>query len=104
MVNAVFRHDGDVVTRVSVTGHANHGRHGTDIVCAAVSASVLMTANAIHHLNLDKTVSMMVAAGDFHLDVITTGKVTQGLLQTLEDAISQLADTYPKHITYRKED
>ncbi len=104
MIKVVFGHSDDTVTNISVTGHAGFGRHGTDIVCAAVSASVLMTANAISSLELDDTVQLDLKEGVFKLKVQKANRITQGLLKTLVDAITQMQQTYPKHITIRKED
>ena len=47
MLKAVFyRHNGSP-TGFSVSGHAGYGHEGTDIVCAAVTSAVQLSANAI---------------------------------------------------------
>ena len=48
MIRAHFTHTPDgAYTGFSVTGHAGSGEYGKDIVCAAVSALAIHTANAI---------------------------------------------------------
>ena len=45
----IYRKNGKI-TRFTVKGHANYGRHGEDIVCSAVSTSATQTLNAILEL------------------------------------------------------
>ena len=46
MIKAEFLRYGDSLIGFSVSGHAG-GRYGQDIVCAAVSSAVILTANTI---------------------------------------------------------
>ena len=47
MINAEFLSYGNNLVGFSVSGHAGAGRYGHDIVCAAVSSAVMLTANTI---------------------------------------------------------
>lgn len=48
MIQAFFRrNDKRAIVSFEVTGHAESGAYGTDIVCAAVSALTIGTANSL---------------------------------------------------------
>ncbi len=47
MIHAVFESDSGTLCTVSVKGHAEFADAGQDIVCAAVSSAVQLTANLI---------------------------------------------------------
>ena len=51
MINGVFkRNEAGRIISYEVSGHAAAGPHGSDIVCAAVSALAISTANGIEAL------------------------------------------------------
>ena len=54
MIKAIFHRDehGDIVS-FSLTGHADAGKTGKDIVCAAASILVINTINAIEEFTED---------------------------------------------------
>ena len=47
MIRVKMLQKGDALVGFTVSGHAGAGEHGNDIVCAAVSSAVYMTANTI---------------------------------------------------------
>jgi uncharacterized protein YsxB (DUF464 family) len=47
MIRAAFCGAGDALSGVRLTGHADYADAGEDIVCAAVTSAVQMTANGI---------------------------------------------------------
>ena len=47
MINAEFLSYGGALVGFSVSGHADAGVFGRDIVCAAVSSAVMLTCNTI---------------------------------------------------------
>ena len=54
MITAIFFKDSSSVIRgFSLTGHAEYGEYGSDIVCAAVSALSVNTANSIEEFTDD---------------------------------------------------
>lgn len=50
MITVTVRDNDFRVVSLEMTGHANYAEHGSDIVCAAVSALVLTTVNSIERL------------------------------------------------------
>ena len=47
MIKIKVEYDNNFISKIVITGHANYDDYGKDIVCAAVSASVLTTINGI---------------------------------------------------------
>ncbi len=47
MIRVKMLRKGDALVGFTVSGHAGAGEQGNDIVCAAVSSAVYMTANTI---------------------------------------------------------
>lgn len=58
MITVTFNCSDDLICGFTVSGHSGYAEAGSDIICAAVSSAVLMTANTIteiQHLNADVT-------------------------------------------------
>ncbi|AIG25595.1 ribosomal-processing cysteine protease Prp [Brevibacillus laterosporus] len=54
------------IAEIAMTGHANAGKYGEDIVCSAVSAIILGNLNAVHLLlGLKPDVEMNTEEGGF---------------------------------------
>ncbi|MDE5738131.1 MAG: ribosomal-processing cysteine protease Prp [Oscillospiraceae bacterium] len=47
MIKAVFRKQNGKICYCSIKGHAGYAENGQDVVCAAVSSAVQLTANLI---------------------------------------------------------
>ncbi|UQS86658.1 ribosomal-processing cysteine protease Prp [Nicoliella spurrieriana] len=47
MIQTIIHRQGDLITGFELTGHADSGEYGQDIVCAAASALSITTTNAL---------------------------------------------------------
>jgi uncharacterized protein YsxB (DUF464 family) len=47
MIKVVVSKKDDIINKIEIKGHAKYDESGKDIVCAAVSATVITTVNAI---------------------------------------------------------
>ena len=88
----------------SLSGHAESGPYGYDLVCAGVSAVSIGTVNAIESLcdvtlivDMEDEGGYLSCAVPDHLDQRTDENV-QLLLQGMEVSISAIAEEYGKHI------
>lgn len=86
-------------------GHADAGEYGYDIVCSAVSALSISTANAIESLTQAQMTEEADDEGGF-LKVMLTPQSeddhdAQLLMKSLRLGISQMADSYPDNIRIR---
>jgi uncharacterized protein YsxB (DUF464 family) len=103
MIKSKFVYQEQKLNQISVSGHANYKKSGEDIVCAAVSAATLVTANAIEHLGLNQKIDLTVEEGYFKLTMNVFDSIIQGLMENLEYTLNDLEKQYPKYIKNQKE-
>ena len=92
MITAVFRPDG-----FSITGHSGYARHGSDIVCAAVSSAAYMTANTITDV-FHSDAEASESDGEMNLVVKDGGENALGILEGFRLHMEQLREQYPRFI------
>ena len=63
MIKVVIKNDS-----ITISGHANYDDYGKDIVCAAVSATVITTVNGI--LSIDETSIEVVENGKVEIKIL----------------------------------
>jgi uncharacterized protein len=91
----------------TITGHANSGEHGKDIVCSAVSALALTGVKS-----LDDTIPTEHVIGNGNLFVEFDGsKLNHGelikaitILDTIKTGMQLIANHYPQFVTISEED
>jgi uncharacterized protein len=103
MINSKFLFKEGLIQEINVSGHANFKTKGQDIVCAAVSTAILVTANAIIKLELEHTVDQVIKEGYFSLVVKQFDNIVQKLLLNLEYTLIELQNDYKKYLKYQKE-
>ena len=103
MITSIFKYQNGNLNSITVSGHANYKQKGEDIVCAAVSASTLVTANAIEHLSLNHLIDLNVSDGYFKVTVLSHHETIDGLLKNLEYTLLDLEKQYPKYMKNQKE-
>lgn len=91
-----------------VSGHANFGKHGQDIICAAVSALATTTVNAIATLT---PVQPEVKTRDGLLECLVPRENSIECQQTLNTIIGTflvgidgMTQQYPKHLKLTREE
>lgn len=97
MVNVKVLKKEDLIKSLSISGHANAGDYGNDLVCAGVSSISIGLANALDKLtqnlctiNIDENlVSIEVLDSDVSIQMILQTGIIQ--LQTIEEQ-------FPKNI------
>lgn len=85
-----------------IDGHAQMGKHGEDLVCAAVSG-IAQTAviGLIHYLK--KEVKFEHEAGKLYATILSgTDLETEAILQTMLLGIEEIAKEYPKAVKILK--
>ncbi len=103
MITSRFVYENGEMKMITVSGHANYKKHGQDIVCAAVSASTLVTANAIEHLGLDHLIDLTVEEGYFKLVLKEKNETLSKLMDNLKYTLDDLEKQYPKYMKNQKE-
>lgn len=79
----------------TVTGHANAGERGADIVCSAVSA---VTQTTLIGLDRFSDIKYKMNAGFLDVDVLSSSDATKAILETLKLGVKAMIKEYPKFI------
>jgi uncharacterized protein YsxB (DUF464 family) len=97
MINvAIYKNAENMVTGVQLSGHADYSKHGSDVVCAAVSALVINTINSIEHFTSDEfSIEQDEKKGfiEFHV-VSELSNNTSLLLNSLVLGLNGVAEEY----------
>lgn len=84
-------------TKIDFKGHANFDKYGKDIVCAAVSSTMLCTVNAIYLINED-SINTVKENDSFIIEVIRDNDITNKLIENMMHCLESLEKEYPKNI------
>ncbi|AVK60271.1 ribosomal-processing cysteine protease Prp [Lactobacillus sp. CBA3606] len=104
----IFRDQDSAVTGFRLTGHADSGAYGQDIVCAAVSVLAISTINGIEqvaHLKpevqSDETNGGLLIADFTKLDL--ANQQLQTLLESFTLGLNDVATNYGDYIQVREQ-
>lgn len=103
MIKANYLVENSNIKVIEISGHAEYSESGKDIVCAAVSTAIIVTANAVELLNLNSNRELMIDEGYFKFEVLKNDEVLNKLLLNLEYTLYDLEKQYPKYIKNQKE-
>lgn len=100
MIRVVFNTNDNQITAFKLTGHADAGPYGYDIVCAAVSALAISTVNGLETVAHAKpTVKQDAQNGGFlEVTAIDPGHDAQVILKTFLNGILDIQETYHQHL------
>ena len=97
MISVKVEKENGKYKRVKVLGHAMYDDYGKDIVCSAASSIVTTTVNGI--LTLDKeSLSYLVGKKGMTIDIKSTSKNTQLLINNMVNLLKELEVNYPDNI------
>ena len=51
---SIYKNAENLVTGITLSGHADYSEYGSDVVCSAVSALVINTINSVEHFTSDR--------------------------------------------------
>ena len=101
MIRAQFTLDSNRrITKFEITGHADAGPYGQDIVCAAVSALAISTINGLDRVVHNKPAVESDDQNGGLLKVTSLGvdHDSQLLLNTLLNGLADIQESYPDNI------
>ncbi|NLX82670.1 MAG: ribosomal-processing cysteine protease Prp [Clostridiales bacterium] len=84
-------------TGFEVSGHADAGDKGYDIVCAAISFLATTCANALESV-ANVQVEAILQDGYLKAEAAQANDTTQIILRTFYQGANDLSQTYPKHV------
>lgn len=88
---------GGLMRACSVQGHSELAEAGQDILCAAVSSAVFLTANTITEILGVSPLQLRADEGDFYLELAPEdAPACQTILAGLRLHLQSLAEQYPE--------
>ena len=102
MITAAFRIGEYGIESVKVSGHADSGEYGKDIVCAAVSSATIMVANTITDV---LKVDCKINCKDGYLSIKLKEKssIASDVLEGLRLHLTELSKEYSQYVTVTNE-
>ena len=85
---------------ITISGHANSGEYGKDIVCASVSSMVYLTVNALNRIN-EKSIDFE-DNGIMKIKVLSSDEITTVLIDNLMEHLKSLEKDYPKNLNVKE--
>lgn len=86
---------------ISISGHANYEEYGKDIVCAAVSSTVLTTINGI--LSIDNNSIKVKEGNNLKIIIINHTNIVDKLLDNMIRCLKEIENKYEKNIKIKEE-
>jgi len=91
MIKVVIKKD-----NIKITGHALYDDYGKDIVCAAVSSTVITTVNAI--LSIDKDAIKVDEKDGVLIEILKHSNVVDKLIDNMINLLNELKNDYKDNI------
>lgn len=82
---------------ITITGHANYDDFGKDIVCAATSATIICTINAVSSININ-AIDVIKNQDKLVIKINEEDRITRLLLDNMLNLLKELVSKYPKNI------
>ncbi len=101
MIKVILTKKDDNVNKVIINGHAGYDDFGKDIVCAAVSSTVITTINIL--LSLDNQSISYNDSRGLIIEVLKNDITTKKIINVLISNLYELEKAYPKNIQIKEE-
>ena len=101
MIKVKLLKNGNNFTKIIIKGHAMYDDFGKDIVCAAVSSTVITSVNAC--LSIDENSLVYDDNDGLAIEVLKDDVVTGKIIDNMVSNLRQLHMAYPKNIEIKEE-
>ena len=82
---------------ISIHGHAMYDDYGKDIVCAAVSSTIITSVEMIAAID-DKSINVTESTDKLSVAINKHDTITDKLINTMINLLKELEKQYPKNI------
>ena len=101
MIKIKLLKSNDNINGIIITGHANYDDYGKDIVCAAVSSTVITSVNACLSID-DESISYEEKDG-LKIEIKKNDIITIKIINSMVSNLKELEKAYPKNIQIKEE-
>jgi len=89
------------IEKIIIKGHAMYDDFGKDIVCAAVSSTVITSVNAC--LSIDESSLIYDDSEGLNIDIMKNDIVTKKIIDNMISNLKELETAYPKNVQIKEE-
>lgn len=89
------------IEKIIIKGHAMYDDFGKDIVCAAVSSTVITSINAC--LSIDNETLVYDDREGLNIDVMKSDIITKKIIDNMISNLKELEMAYPKNVQIKEE-
>lgn len=89
------------ISKIIISGHALYDDYGKDIVCAAVSSTIITTINGI--LLINDTIDCEQINNEITINVLKSNEITFKLLENMINNLRELETEYENNIDIKEE-
>ena len=82
---------------ITILGHAMYDDYGKDIVCAAVSSTIITSVESIAAINVN-AIDVIEEENKLQIIINMHDDITNKLIKTMISLLSELEKKYPKNI------
>ncbi len=86
-----------IIKQINFYGHANYADYGKDIVCAAASATMICTANAIISID-ESAIEVEQEKNKQTINILKEDIIVDKLINNMIECFKSLEKQYPKNI------
>lgn len=97
MIRININYKDNYIKKITLKGHANYSDYGTDIVCAATSATYLCTINGILSIK-ESSIEVLEANDEQIVNVLEEDDTINKLLENMIRCLKSLEAKYPNNI------
>ena len=101
MIKVKLTKDSNIVKRITIKGHALYDDFGKDIVCAAVSSTIITSINA--SILIDNNSLIYKEDNGLDIKVLKDDEVTTKIINNMISNLLELEKAYPKNIQIKEE-
>ncbi|MGD9605481.1 MAG: ribosomal-processing cysteine protease Prp [Bacilli bacterium] len=96
-VNVVYHEDG-TIWKITVSGHSDYGKNGSDIVCSAVSTAMYVSRGLIEKSSPDYYFHEDEKAPVMQLEIRQTTEFTNLIMENLVTTLQGISKNYAKYL------
>ncbi len=101
MIKVKLTKESGIIKNITVKGHALYDDFGKDIVCAAVSSTIITSVNA--SLLIDENSLSYEEDNGLDINVLKDDEVTTKIINNMITNLLELEKVYPKNIQIKEE-
>lgn len=102
MIKINIKRQDNNIKEVIVIGHAKYDKYGKDIVCAAVSSTVITSINVIEKIN-ENAIKYSKIKDELIIQILNNDDIVLKIIDNMIAMLYEIKEDYPKYIKINEE-